>query len=168
MTDRGETGEPGRKGDTGRVGDAGRTGDQGETGRGPRGYPGAQGTTGTQGVRGAPGISLTVEQLEHYVRRLEGRYRVISRWLTAALVVTATAGLGTLAWTADGLRDRVEEQQAQRREAISGLCEAQNAQNARIVRFRKATDPESAKLARETFIQTDCRAEARRLAGKLR
>jgi cell division protein FtsB len=96
---------------------------------------------------------------------LEARYRRLSRLLTAALVVTATAGLGSLAWTADGLRDRVKEQDAQRRDAVTVLCEAQNAQNAKIVRFRKATDPESAKLARETFIQTDCRAKIRRLVG---
>jgi hypothetical protein len=177
MADRGETGEPGRKGDTGRVGDTGRTGDQGETGRGPRGYPGAQGAqgapgaAGTQGTAGAtagqglPGISLSIEQLEAYVRRLEGRYRRIALWLTIALVATATAGLGSLAWTAEGLDDRVAEQEAQRREAIIGVCEALNAQNARLVRFREALDPGSVKLARETFIQADCRAEARRLTG---
>jgi hypothetical protein len=99
---------------------------------------------------------LTVEQLEHYVRRLERRYQLIARRLTAALVVTATAGLGTLAWTADGLRDRVEGQRENRRAAVIELCEAINEQNVKIVGFREIVDPETAKLARETFSALNC------------
>jgi hypothetical protein len=120
---------------------------------------------------------LTIEQLDAYVRRLERRYRRISRFLTIALVVTATAGLGSLAWTAANLRDRVEDQDAQRRqsfadqdalrrEAVLGICKAINEQNVKIVRFRETVSPETAKLARETFSAINCPAEVRRGARR--
>lgn len=149
MTDRGETGETGRKGDTGRAGDTGRTGD-----------------TGDRGAQGIPGVSLTIEQLEHYVRRLEARYRKLARLLTVALVVTAGAGLGTLAWTADGLRDRVESQQADRRAAVMEICQAQNKRSVGLLAFLEEVAPDNLPLGRETFPITDCNAAVRRLAPK--
>jgi hypothetical protein len=53
----------------------------------------------------------------------------------------------------------VGEFRAQREQAILGICTAINEQSARIVGFRETVDPETAKLARETFSEIDCPAE---------
>jgi hypothetical protein len=136
MTDRGEPGKTGQTGQTGKTG-----------------------STGAQGVQGVPGVSLTVEQLESYIRRLEGRYQRVAIRLTVALVVVSVALLATLAWSAAGLRDRVDDARAERRVSILELCQEVNTTNRGIVQFlREVSTPERVELGRETFPITDCDA----------
>lgn len=171
----GETGETGLTGDAGGIGETGKTGQRGSTGArgeaGTTGTPGRQGTQGTTGAAGAvgavgaqglPGISLTVEQLEHYVRRLEGRYSRIAKWLTAALATVSVVLLATLAYTAAELGAQVEDGSRDRRAAIVGICEAVNETNRGIIEFlEEVSTPERVKLGVATFPIRPCPADAR-------
>jgi hypothetical protein len=165
-------GDPGRKGDTGRTGDAGRTGDTGDTGRGIRGHKGEQGEQGEQGKAGDKGAqgdpsvtsTLTIIQLDAYVKRLEGRYRKVSRLLIAGIITIAfafaIAGIATI----DQFRERIQENQAQRRAAVLGVCESINTTNWGIIQFlRTVSTPERVELGIKTFPISDCGAEARRV-----
>lgn len=169
MTDQGAPGDPGRKGDTGRVGDTGRTGDTGDTGRGNRGYPGEQGVVGVAGPpgpKGEPGVTstLTITQLDAYVKRLESRYRRVSRLLIAGIITIAFAFAIAGIATVDQFRERIQENQAQRRAAVLGVCTAINTTNRGIIRFlRTVSTPERVELGRKTFPISDCGAEARRV-----
>jgi hypothetical protein len=102
--------------------------------------------------------------LDEYVRRLESRYRKISRLLMAGLItmafVFAIAGLLAIG----EFRDRVRDQQTDRRDAITELCVARNERGEELIAFLGEVAPENLELGRESFPATNCADTVRRLA----